>query len=346
MGKNNQYKVIDKYDFVDLMLSKHIILPSDIVDVGVKITEEVRDRFTVSIVLIGEEPIYIIKCAKDKKANKSLQLELSAYRYLEKNTYLQGIAPALMGSDTDWALMIIEWISGVNPIEGDMAEVEVSAQLGKLIGRLHQNTLQSMKNSNISFKSDVLAKLRLNDHGEWEKYYELDKHIKSKWRDILADGVRRAEYCWNPDAFMHGDLKWEHFILSENNNIYSFRLIDWELAGFGDSAWDVACIINDIVLDMHYKTVAIENDIWSMINSERIKIFLQNYLKERPFKSLFLDRVSLYLGARLFQTSLELVSVYGWDNKESRVDMLISMSVDIFNDLDRLSKILKDKLFL
>jgi thiamine kinase-like enzyme len=54
--------------------------------------------------------------------------------------------------------------------------------------------------------------------------------------------LESLQKLWRYDAFIHGDIKWDNFIiydLKEAPEDYALKIIDWELAGFGDAAWDV-----------------------------------------------------------------------------------------------------------
>jgi hypothetical protein len=53
--------------------------------------------------------------------------------------------------------------------------------------------------------------------------------------DTLAQG-------WRYDSFIHGDIKLDNYVINPPANgdgKFSFKVIDWELAGFGDAGWDL-----------------------------------------------------------------------------------------------------------
>jgi hypothetical protein len=67
-------------------------------------------------------------------------------------------------------------------------------------------------------------------------------------RDLLADpdlggAVRAALAGWTPACVIHGDLKWDNCLVVESGGDRRVKVIDWELAGFGDPAWDLGCAI-------------------------------------------------------------------------------------------------------
>ncbi len=329
-------------ELVTLLLVQNIISVSDIIDTGVQVIEEERDRFVVRTVSVGRKPLYIVKCARSEKAEVALKQEVSAYHCLTMSMQLQDIAPVLVMHDNVQALMVIEWVNGVNPIATNVSLREVAEKLGKVIGKLHQNTLQIPDKRSSFFKPYMLTDL--NHSKKWEKFPELNINITERWKKTLIDGIKYAEHLWISNVFIHGDLKWEHCLFIDDKNSASLRVIDWELATFGDSAWDVACIISDMIFNIQCKINDGEQSLFEALQSEEIKIFLQSYAKERVIEDYLLEHVSSYLGVRLFQTALELVSVYGWENKESKADILLSMAVNIFNDFESVLDILKNRL--
>src|SRR5258708_21583969 len=56
-------------------------------------------------------------------------------------------------------------------------------------------------------------------------------------RSVL-DRIREMRRAAQWSSFTHGDVRWNNVLVDEQGAI---RLIDWEAAGIGDPAWDVAC---------------------------------------------------------------------------------------------------------
>jgi len=49
---------------------------------------------------------------------------------------------------------------------------------------------------------------------------------------------------WTTSALIHNDLRWENCLLSRGRKL---KLVDWELAGRGDPAWDVGTIFSNFL---------------------------------------------------------------------------------------------------
>jgi aminoglycoside phosphotransferase (APT) family kinase protein len=47
---------------------------------------------------------------------------------------------------------------------------------------------------------------------------------------------------WQYHCLIHGDVKWDNCMLINTESGLKAKIIDWELANWGDPAWDVGCI--------------------------------------------------------------------------------------------------------
>ncbi len=69
---------------------------------------------------------------------------------------------------------------------------------------------------------------------------------------LLADvavgaALRSVAAEWTPACLVHGDLKWDNCLLEGPPGApHGVRVIDWELAAFGDPAWDAGCAVGEL----------------------------------------------------------------------------------------------------
>jgi hypothetical protein len=61
---------------------------------------------------------------------------------------------------------------------------------------------------------------------------------------VLAEALRRCGGLLAPACLVHGDVKWDNAILDPGPPA-AVRLLDWELSGLGDPAWDVGAGLAD-----------------------------------------------------------------------------------------------------
>lgn len=59
----------------------------------------------------------------------------------------------------------------------------------------------------------------------------------------FADALDELRDRWRSDSFVHGDLRWENCLIPRSGA--PTAVIDWELAGAGDPAWDVGAFLGE-----------------------------------------------------------------------------------------------------
>src|SRR4029450_8013632 len=52
---------------------------------------------------------------------------------------------------------------------------------------------------------------------------------------------------WRFDSLIHGDMKWDNILVFKASETVDFRIIDWEMADFGDAAWDVGAVLQSFL---------------------------------------------------------------------------------------------------
>jgi thiamine kinase-like enzyme len=120
---------------------------------------------------------------------------------------------------------------------------------------------------------------------------------------------------WNLDAFIHGDVKGANTVVDMHATKapLTLTLVDWEVAGLGDSCWDIGSVLADYLaqslrsLDESIpgSPVLAQHSIiqCAMVN------FWSNYCAARLKEGVMLDqhavlRCARYAAARLFQTTI------------------------------------------
>jgi len=53
---------------------------------------------------------------------------------------------------------------------------------------------------------------------------------------------------WRFDSLIHGDMKWDNvLVFPAQGGGLDFRIVDWEMADFGDAAWDVGAVLQSFL---------------------------------------------------------------------------------------------------
>jgi Ser/Thr protein kinase RdoA (MazF antagonist) len=112
---------------------------------------------------------------------------------------------------------------------------------------------------------------------------------------VLSELLAAGAAAWHPECLVHGDLKWDNCLVEADR----VRVIDWELSGLGDPAWDVSCVIAE-QLALHPETGPGESPVASA--------FMGSY---RCPADDFMRRCALFTIARLAHLALEQVEYVG-----------------------------------
>ncbi len=112
---------------------------------------------------------------------------------------------------------------------------------------------------------------------------------------LLSGLLEAAAAAWRPECLVHGDLKWDNCLVEADR----VRVIDWELSGLGDPAWDVSCVIAE-QLALYPETGPGESPV--------VSAFIGSY---RCTAGDFIRRCALFTIARLAHIALEQAEYAG-----------------------------------
>ncbi len=312
---------------IHYFVDRGLLTAQDVVERGVQMVTEHRERTSLQTVLVNDQPVFIVKRANDFEVLGNIVQEQHVYTYLQQIPAMANYIPPLLVKNARKGFIVLGWVNHQQSIDL-LDQPAVLHQLGTQLGYLHSTMLN--QKLRLAKKPWVLS--MLSPAPVWQPE-ELGAVLSQASNlGILSRGLNEANGAWNPDALIHGDLKREHCLLAQDNGGERICLIDWELAGIGDSAWDVASFISDILFcrlyeygeRKHFEALGVEDALGSYLNS---------YAVIRPIDNVFLYKVALFTGGRLMQSSLESAAVYG-SGGYSGVPLFVFMAETIFADLD------------
>ncbi len=208
----------------------------------------------------------------------SLKCELEFYSNKKKD--FDSISPKVHLVDYANSIIIIEFLENYNITANyDDSNFSQSEIIGRSLALVHNSSSSYQKVSTQNFFRffDVITPEAFNAGGRlFEKCIELMQRFPD-----LNESLRvfEQEFAW--DCFIHGDLKNDNFLSSENN----VKFIDWELSGLGDRHLDLGFIIGNYILfwieKMSFdKEKEIENDNHLEQIKEHIFLFLSSYKRQ------------------------------------------------------------------
>jgi tRNA A-37 threonylcarbamoyl transferase component Bud32 len=131
------------------------------------------------------------------------------------------------------------------------------------------------------------------------------EQLPNPW--LWESHLMQVRHHWRAQTLMHGDLKWDNCVLYHSDVGPKACLIDWELAGWGDPAWDLACLIQEIYTSLQ------QNKEGTLANN--IHILWTSYCVATRFSWQVLEkirqRIYACVAARLLHAALEEVKSFG-----------------------------------
>ncbi len=196
---------------------------------------------------VGGEPILFVKRTARPAGPRQ---EASNIRALAR-AGLSAILPVILDEGVSVGTMVLKYAPGVDlrayHHEHWGQTTSVAHALGIALGRLHVLDYRSVGGKLPVLDGRVLRLMddpttAIADLGPGERNVLA---IVGGDR-ALADLAAHAGDMWSPRCVIHGDLRWDNAIASRAE-ASTVMLVDWEHAGIGDPAWDLAMCFSDYV---------------------------------------------------------------------------------------------------
>ena len=127
----------------------------------------------------------------------------------------------------------------------DRLPADVGRELGRVVAALHaegrglgaEAPPSAWSTGGIDWHRPGLARFRLLSRGGWELLRMLQRSER------LQAHLTRVGRPRHADTLIHGDLRFANLLVAPGASPPRIWLVDWEFAGLGESAWDVACLL-------------------------------------------------------------------------------------------------------
>jgi thiamine kinase-like enzyme len=167
-----------------------------------------------------------------------------------------------------------------------------------------------------------------------------DKHAYTILKPLYDDPqviafIQKAKTMWKPTHFTHLDTRLTNFMMpythqpGHHNPLW---IIDLELAGMGDVAWDIGIFIGELLLYKTYllpKTTNIPANNNYLSIDAAIKLFLKTYLKLVKNDEALQERIILFTTIKVFLCIYEYVV----DEPDSLLDKQLKSLIALFYDM-------------
>jgi hypothetical protein len=269
----------------------------------------------------------------DAESIRTLQCEAQCYALPAKHADfadLAGVMPKFHSYDQRRAVLVTELLKDAETVaehhfRNESFPVDVAEQLGSAFGNCHRKIkTKSYGELTAIFPRRspwVLALHQMTPHmfpelsGANYQLLGIVKQFPEYGREL--DRLRAQ---WRFETLVHGDIKWDNCLLSPNGGgKRSLKIIDWELADWGDPCWDVAAIFNAYLsfwvqsLPAHggqNAEILVAQTRYPVDNMQpAMRVFWRTYcdclgVAAKKRREL-LDRTVRYCGARMVQSAFE-----------------------------------------
>jgi aminoglycoside phosphotransferase (APT) family kinase protein len=176
------------------------------------------------------------------------------YRLARWKPCMKALVPRPILIDEQRGILVMESLASgpVWPDPGEVASVlssRVSRQLGKMLADLHTSTVDVG-----DWPSLAVGILGLPDSLS-EARHDRPPSTQGLMDSIAADAVlagalREARAGYAPRCWIHGDLRKENWMLDRRTRKPLLKVIDWEMSGSGDPAWDIGSVLAEGLVEL------------------------------------------------------------------------------------------------
>jgi Ser/Thr protein kinase RdoA (MazF antagonist) len=192
---------------------------------------------------------FLIKQAKkwDVSGRSSLEREALLCRLAKIDARfapLRCLTPESYSYDPANSILIFEFLPGESPLS--VAPNRFAPEAGRLVGATMARFHQDMCRPEFAelYPQDPPGFLyihRWNTGGLTEQPGQRELVRLVKRHGGFAAALEAIEAEWHPHSMIHGDWKLDNCLVGAHAD--RIHVVDWELAGWGDPAWDVATLL-------------------------------------------------------------------------------------------------------
>lgn len=248
-----------KNDLVHYLLERGLLDRRAVVDGDVMVVEGARRHHNYSVIRRQGTGLFIKQMQPDQAFSaQTLQKEAACYVMMESDPALaeiHALMPRFRAYDPDRHILALELIDGgenlselhrrLNAFPEDLAQ-----RVGELLARYHQASMRDLlpRANTAIFQGQPpwILSFHLMPRGSMQNLSPANGQFATILQSYpeFGQALDRVRAGWRRDALMHGDMKFDNIVVRRaQTSEQTLHVVDWELADVGDSAWDVASIL-------------------------------------------------------------------------------------------------------
>ncbi len=184
----------------------------------------------------------------------TLRREAACYELAWGHPALSGLMPRLVKYDAVRHVLVVELLPEAESladyhVRKKAFPVDIGRMLGEALGACHARSSTFPENKALegllAHRVPVILTLGRGGHAMLGKFGRIGPSASAvlqqhKDLEALLDALG-AE--WRLDSLIHGDMRWDNLLVFPTPSGFDFRIVDWEMADFGDAAWDVGTVL-------------------------------------------------------------------------------------------------------
>jgi hypothetical protein len=319
-------------DVVPFLLRHKLLQPADVVCGQVDIIDVSRRNRNFSVVR-DRGGGYVIKQGVGAEKSRLVRHEANVYRFISSHRELKTVRqylPRFYLYDAEHCVLVVERVLDAHSLFEHHTKIgrfprRLTRTFGEVVALLHRKMSPPEVGAAGLFVGRPPFGLSLHrpdlmilDHCS-QAGIEFVRILQSD--ETACAHLDRLFSCWRPESLIHADLRWENCMVSMRpaKGIRRLAIVDWELARFGDPAWDVGTVFGEYLAFWLLSTPigrdlppeefltyarhplgAIQPAIWAFWTGYRT-----NSNREPAASEAFMIRATEYSAVRLIQAAYE-----------------------------------------
>jgi len=246
-------------NLVHFLMGQGLLGASEIVAGKVAVIDASRRNRNFKVLRDGGTGLFV-KQMRDMQTDAMLTLkrEAACYELARDDASLSRLMPRLVRYDENRHVIIVDLLPEAESLlnyhpRHRSFPIEVGRMLGEGLGLYHTRAGALIENEKLkqllARQVPLILTLGQGGHAMLNRFGRIGPALSAllhqhKDFEALLDALG-AE--WRFDSLVHGDMKWDNVLIYPAAGGFDFRIVDWEMADFGDAAWDVGAVLQSFL---------------------------------------------------------------------------------------------------
>lgn len=245
--------VLDLGDVAPYLIDRNLITARAVVDGGLRVRDESRLN-RVFVVTAECERSLVLKAAGSAESGRVAREAAVLQRLwsVDDRGWLAAFLPRVVVYDNARGVLVLEAPPHARDLgrhhAGGRFSCVLAREMGRALARLH--AVRPTPMSGLQGPTDMTWSLGVHEpdldalRTSSAAAIELTRIIQAS--DELCTALDELVASWTEEAVIHGDTRWDNCLACRSKGSHRWtrvQLIDWELSGVGDPAWDIGSFL-------------------------------------------------------------------------------------------------------